>query len=161
MARKLLPDTLWAEIEPLLPKEPPKPKGGRPPLPNRGALTDILFVLKSGIPWKMLPQEMGCGSGMTCWRGLRDWHQAGVWHLGQAQAAVRKPLVQQCGACAPGAGLQEARSRPKQKSGRNASNSLAPPAIPQSTKRYLIRAQTAWTPSVQRIFFPSEALRAR
>jgi transposase len=42
-------------------------------------LTGILFVLKSGIPWEMLPQEMGCGSGMTCWRRLRDWHKAGVW----------------------------------------------------------------------------------
>jgi transposase len=38
-----------------------------------------LFVLQSGIPWEMLPQEMGCGSGMTCWRRLRDWQQAGVW----------------------------------------------------------------------------------
>jgi transposase len=36
-----------------------------------------MFVLKSGIPWKMLPQEMGCSSGMTCWRRLRDWHKAG------------------------------------------------------------------------------------
>lgn len=43
------------------------------------ALTGILFVLKSGIPWEMLPQEMGCGCGMTCWRRLRDWHDAGVW----------------------------------------------------------------------------------
>jgi transposase len=38
-----------------------------------------LFVLKSGIPWEMLPQEMGCGSGMTCWRRLRDWQDAGIW----------------------------------------------------------------------------------
>ncbi len=42
-------------------------------------LTGILFVLQSGIPWEMLPQEMGCGSGMSCWRRLRDWQQAGVW----------------------------------------------------------------------------------
>lgn len=80
MARELLPEKLWAEIEPLLPKEPPKPKGGRPRLDDRAALTGILFVLHSGIPWEMLPQEMGCGSGMTCWRRLRDWHKAGVWH---------------------------------------------------------------------------------
>jgi transposase len=40
----------------------------------------MLFVLKSGIPWEMLPQEMGCGSGMTCWRRLRDWHHPRVWH---------------------------------------------------------------------------------
>jgi transposase len=72
-------DDLWNFIEPLLPPERPKPKGGRPRVPDRAALTGILFVLRSGIPWEMLPQEMGCGSGMTCWRRLRDWQEAGVW----------------------------------------------------------------------------------
>ena len=48
------------------------------PLDDRAVLTGILFVLQSGIPWEMLPQEMGCGSGMSCWRRLRDWQQAGV-----------------------------------------------------------------------------------
>ncbi len=48
-------------------------------MPDREALSGILFVLRSGIPWEMLPKEMGCGSGMTCWRRLRDWHKAGVW----------------------------------------------------------------------------------
>ncbi len=76
---KPLSDALWAVIEPLLPPEPPKPKGGRPRLSDRAALTGILFVLRSGTPWEMLPQEMGFGSGMTCWRRLRDWQQAGVW----------------------------------------------------------------------------------
>ena len=38
-----------------------------------------MFVLKSGIPWEMLPKEMGCGSGMTCWRRLKEWQEAGVW----------------------------------------------------------------------------------
>ncbi len=46
---------------------------------DRAALTSILFVLKTGIPWEMLPKEMGCGSGMTCWRRLKEWHEAGVW----------------------------------------------------------------------------------
>ena len=81
MAKPLLTDELWAQIEPLLP--PAKPRRfrypGRKPLDNRQALTGILFVLKSGIAWELLPQEMGCGSGMTCWRRLRDWQQAGVW----------------------------------------------------------------------------------
>ena len=81
MAKPLLTDTLWEAIDPLLPAEPAKPKGGRPRvITNRAALTGILFVLRSGIPWEMLPQELGCGSGMTCWRRLRDWQQAGVWH---------------------------------------------------------------------------------
>lgn len=79
MSKPLLSKELWAAVEPLLPPAPPKPKGGRPRLDNRAALTGILFVLHSGIPWEMLPQEMGWGSGMTCWRRLRDWHKAGVW----------------------------------------------------------------------------------
>jgi transposase len=79
MAKELVTDELWDTIEPLLPPEPPKPQGGRPRIDNRAALTGIVFVLKSGIPWEMLPKEMGCGSGMTCWRRLREWHEAGVW----------------------------------------------------------------------------------
>jgi transposase len=80
MAKQLVDDALWELIEPLLPP-PPARTGtrGRPRLSDRAALTGILFVLRSGIPWEMLPQEMGCGSGMTCWRRLRDWHRAGVW----------------------------------------------------------------------------------
>ena len=79
MSKPLVSDELWETIAPLLPPEKPKPKGGRPPVPDRAALTGILFVLRSGIPWEMLPQEMGCGSGMTCWRRLHDWQAAGVW----------------------------------------------------------------------------------
>jgi transposase len=79
MAKELVSDELWEAIEPLLPEEPPKLKGGRPRVPNRATLAGIIFVLKSGIPWKMLPKEMGCGSGVTCWRRLRDWQKAGVW----------------------------------------------------------------------------------
>ena len=79
MAKELVSDELWEIIEPLLPPEPPKPQGGRPRLDDRAALSGIIFVLKSGIPWEMLPQEMGCGSGVTCWRRLREWQEAGVW----------------------------------------------------------------------------------
>src|SRR5688500_4570924 len=75
----LVPDDLWEVIESLLPKEPPKPKGGRPRVPDRAALGGIVFVLRTGCPWRLLPQELGCGSGVTCWRRLRDWQQAGVW----------------------------------------------------------------------------------
>jgi transposase len=79
MSKELVTDELWEAIEPLLPPEPPKPRGGRPRVPDRAALAGIIFVLKSGIPWEMLPKEMGCGSGSTCWRRLRDWQEAGVW----------------------------------------------------------------------------------
>jgi len=79
MAKPLVPDALWERIQPLLPPEPPKPEGGRPRVPDRACLAGILFVLRTGIQWQMLPQEMGCGCGMTCWRRLRDWQTAGVW----------------------------------------------------------------------------------
>jgi transposase len=78
MGRELVTDELWEIIEPLLPPEPPKPKGGRSRVPDRAVLTGIIFVLKSGIPWEMLPKEMGCGSGSTCWRRLREREEAGV-----------------------------------------------------------------------------------
>ena len=79
MAKPLLTDELWEQIEPLLPPQQPKPKGGRPPVPDRQALTGILFILRTGTQWEYLPQEMGCGCGMTCWRRLHAWHKAGVW----------------------------------------------------------------------------------
>jgi transposase len=52
---------------------------GRPWRDDRQALSGILFVLHTGLPWEWLPQELGYGSGMTCWRRLRDWQAAGVW----------------------------------------------------------------------------------
>jgi transposase len=79
MSTLLVPDELWEIIAPLLPPEPPKPQGGRPRVADRACLTGIIFVLQSGIPWELLPQELGCGSGMTCWRRLRDWQAAGIW----------------------------------------------------------------------------------
>jgi transposase len=79
MAKKLVSDELWEVVKPLLPPDPDKTYGGRPRVDDRAALTGIIFVLKSGIPWQMLPGEMGCGSGMACWRRLQEWHEAGVW----------------------------------------------------------------------------------
>ena len=81
MAKSVLDDTLWAIIEPLLP--PPKRRRrqfpGRKPIGHREALSAILFVLKTGLPWEYLPQELGWGSGMTAWRRLNAWQRRGVW----------------------------------------------------------------------------------
>ncbi len=62
MAKPLLTDELWELIEPCLPPPRPRPKGGRKPIDHRRTLTGILFVLKTGIPWEDLPQEMGWSS---------------------------------------------------------------------------------------------------
>jgi transposase len=67
MRKELVSDELWKILEPLLPPAPPKPKDGRPRVPAKVTLEGIVYVLRSGIPWRMLPKEFGC-SGVTCWR---------------------------------------------------------------------------------------------
>lgn len=79
MARKKISKTFWKTLEPLFPKATVSPKGGRPRVDDHAALNGILFVLHTGIPWEDLPQELGFGSGMTCWRRLRDWQAIGLW----------------------------------------------------------------------------------
>ena len=79
MASQLVPDALWNEARPLLPRERPKPRGGRPCVPHRACPRGIVYVLRTGMPWRMVPAELGCGSGVTCWRRLREWTEAGVW----------------------------------------------------------------------------------
>lgn len=124
MPRPLLDDDLWAVIEPLLP--PPKRRRrrypGRKPISDRQALTGILFVLRSGIPWEMLPKEMGCGSGMTCWRRLKAWQGAGVWErlhrllLARLRAADRidfsRAIADSSSIRAVGAGKKRDRTQP-------------------------------------------------
>jgi transposase len=76
----IVPDGLWERIEPLLPVVERRHRhAGRKRIDDRKVLCGILFVLYTGLPWEFLPQELGFGSGMTCWRRLRDWHEAGVW----------------------------------------------------------------------------------
>lgn len=77
MGKLLVPDELWALVEPILPKHPYTPGVGKPRVPDRVCLTGILFVLKTGIPWEDFPQEMGC-CGMTLWNRLDEWRKAGV-----------------------------------------------------------------------------------
>jgi transposase len=73
-------DGLWERIEPLLPLMERRYRyPGRKRLDQRKVMCGILFVLYTGIRWEYLPQELGFGSGMTCWRRLRDWNKAGVW----------------------------------------------------------------------------------
>jgi transposase len=80
MATRLVSDKLWDLIEPLIPKVPRRQRfPGRKRIDDRKVLAGVLFVLRTGIPWEYLPQKMGCGSGMTCWRRLREWQEAGVW----------------------------------------------------------------------------------
>lgn len=78
---ELVDDRIWHCLEPFIP--PPKPRRarcpGRHPLENRRTLNGILFVLKTGIPWETLPVELGFGSGVTCWRRLREWRRSGTW----------------------------------------------------------------------------------
>ena len=79
MARygRLLTDAQWEKIRPLLPQRPPRPRGGRPPAPDRKVLEGILWILRSGARWQDLPEEFPSPS--TCWRRLRDWEEQGVW----------------------------------------------------------------------------------
>lgn len=73
-------DRAWVRIEPVLPRKPRRFRyPGRKPLDDRLVLQGILFVLHTGIGWEHLPQELGFGCGMTAWRRLRDWQEAGVW----------------------------------------------------------------------------------
>ncbi|MFC9854743.1 IS5 family transposase [Streptomyces prasinus] len=72
-------DELWSLLEPLLPEPGPKLVAERPRVPDRQALRGILFVLHTGIQREYLPQELGFGSGVTCWSRLAAWNEAGVW----------------------------------------------------------------------------------
>lgn len=79
MAMELLPEEFWNEIEPLIPAHPPQPKGGRPPVDDRACLRGLIFILRSGMAYSLLPTDVFGVSGVTCWRRLRDWTRAGVW----------------------------------------------------------------------------------
>lgn len=80
MAVELLPDELWQEIVPLLPPRSPRtPKGGRPSADDRAVLRGIIFILKTGSQWQMLPTRAFGVSGSTCWRRFTEWARAGIW----------------------------------------------------------------------------------
>jgi transposase len=79
MAKKRVTEALWKAVAPLLPERKPSPQGGRPPVPDRACLEGIIFVLKTGMPWQMLPTRSGYGSGSTCWRRFHAWTELGIW----------------------------------------------------------------------------------
>jgi transposase len=123
MPQPLVDDELWKHIEPLLPKKRRRKRNtGRLPLCDRKVLGGILFVLRSGIPWEMLPKEMGCGSGMTCWRRLKAWQKAHVWDrlhlvlLGQLRGADKldfsRVIADSSSIRAVGAGKKVDRTQP-------------------------------------------------
>ncbi|MHA3946252.1 IS5 family transposase [Cellulomonas bogoriensis] len=81
MIEELVPDGLWERLAPLLPAAKPRPRlhHGRHRLDDRAALAGIVFVLKHGVGWAHVPRQALGVSGVTCWRRLREWTEAGVW----------------------------------------------------------------------------------
>ena len=82
----LVPDELWEAVEVCLPRKRPN-SHGRPRIPDRAALAGIVYILRGGLRWRDLPASLGFGSGITCWRRLREWQSRGVW------AAVHRVLL--------------------------------------------------------------------
>lgn len=99
MSRTPVSQELWKQLEPLIPPFVPSRKGGRRKrtISDEAALNGILFVLQTGIAWEDLPQALGYGSGMTCWRRLRDWNAAGIWQQLHQAMLVRLREHALCG----------------------------------------------------------------
>ncbi|MBI3319120.1 MAG: transposase [Candidatus Omnitrophica bacterium] len=91
MAKPLLEDASGEVIKPVLPSDKPVGrKTGRPWVPNRAAVSAILFVLKTGSAWEDVPKECGWGSGITAWRRLRSGQRRGRWRCGRNPCALWK-----------------------------------------------------------------------
>ena len=72
-----IPDDLWNEIKNILPDEKPENTIGRPIVPYRKVLDGIIFILRTGCQWKMLPKDYGSGS--TCHRRFQEWRESGIF----------------------------------------------------------------------------------
>jgi transposase len=72
-----LSDEQWLLIAHHFPEPKPNPQGGRSPVPPRPCLEGVIWILRTGAPWKDLPKHFPGSS--TCWRRLRDWKAAGLW----------------------------------------------------------------------------------
>jgi transposase len=84
----MVDEGLWEVFEPLLPEPSPR-RTGRERVGDRAAFTAIVFVLLTGVPWRMMPKEIGC-SRQTAWRRLRDWQATGVWERLQRELLRRR-----------------------------------------------------------------------
>ena len=84
-----VPDALWERLRPLIPKEPPKPKGGRPRMDDRQALNAIFYVMLTGCQWNALPRSLGASS--TVHDRFQEWQANGTfarfWQAGLAEYA--------------------------------------------------------------------------
>jgi transposase len=87
----LLSDELWFAIEPYLPRHRPSPKGGAPRRADRQCLEAILYVLRGGIAWRLVPRKEFGVSGSTAWRRFHEWTEAGAWD------EVHRKLLRQLG----------------------------------------------------------------
>lgn len=72
-----LPDAVWEQLLPLLPKYEPSPKGGKPRLPLRRVANGIFYVLVTGCQWKAMPREFGSGSAIHAY--FQEWVALGVF----------------------------------------------------------------------------------
>jgi putative transposase len=73
-------DELWNEIKSIFPKEKPLKTVGRPIVPYRKVIDGIIYVLRTGCQWKMLPKEYGSGS--TCHRRFQQWNSLDIFKKG-------------------------------------------------------------------------------
>jgi putative transposase len=87
-------EDLWLAIEPLLPADKARPKGGRKRVSNRKLFDAIFYVLRTGIQWKALAGELAAAS--TAHDRYQQWVEAGVfeqlWHLGLLQNQIEGNL---------------------------------------------------------------------
>ena len=72
-----VPDELWNEFKKILPKEKPSKTIGRPIVPYRKVLDGILYILRTGCQWNLVPKEYGSGS--TCHRRFQEWNKLDVF----------------------------------------------------------------------------------
>lgn len=75
-----MPVAFCQRVAPLLPAPKSKKKPGQSRANDRAIREAIVFVLRGGIPWKMLPRKQFGLSEITAWRRLEEWMRTGVWH---------------------------------------------------------------------------------